>query len=170
MKPILNNDRGVMEVRTHNDGEYAPLRAASGGTDDNSVVTKEDLDTALEGAGGGNTQTVVTTAGVHTMAANTDYISTYAGGRTDFLLPPTSVVGDTCGVLVVPIAGSWRITQDDDQYILGAGTGLATTVGTDGRLNSNNQKASVTLKCVEANLGWIIIAHNLGGTKEFDYV
>lgn len=52
MKPILNNDRGVMEVRTHNDGEYAPLRAASGGTDDNSVITKEDLDTALEGAGG----------------------------------------------------------------------------------------------------------------------
>lgn len=165
----LQTKRGMAQIRNAADTAYAELRAAGGGTNDNSVVTKADLEAALEGAGG-NAQTVVTTAGVHAMAVNTDYITTYAGGRTDFLLPATSVVGDTVSVLVVPTAGSWRITQAALQYILTAGTGLETTVGTDGQLNSNHQKASVTLKCIEANKGWIIIASNLTGSQAFDIV
>jgi hypothetical protein len=53
MKPQINNERGHIAVRNASDTAYAELRAASGGTDDNSVMTKADLDTALEGVGGG---------------------------------------------------------------------------------------------------------------------
>lgn len=39
-------------VRIHNqNGDYAELRAVSGGEEDNSVVTKADLDEAVDGAG-----------------------------------------------------------------------------------------------------------------------
>lgn len=156
MKPILNNDRGVMEVRTHNDGEYAPLRAASGGTDDNSVITKGDLDAALEGVGGGGlTPVSVSTAGAHVTTADTVNVSSYSGGTTIWNLPLTSAVGSMF-IVAVKTGFNWQINQAADQYINGTSS-RATALGAAGYLSSGTSQGGITLVCIEANKGWQMV-------------
>ena len=153
-----------MEVRTHNDTAYAELRALDGGTDPNSVITKGDLDAALESVGGGLTTVVVTTAGPHATTTNTKNISTYGGGQTVWALPATSAVGDEL-IFSAHVLNNARITQAALQYIT-ATDSMVSTTGTDGFLDLNGILGSVHLMCVEANKGWQMIG---GASEATDY-
>lgn len=153
----IKNDNGTLKTRNGSDTEYAPLRAADGGTDPNSVITKGDLDEALEAlpSGGGLTPVSVSTAGAHVTTADTVNVSSYSGGTTIWNLPLTSAVG-TLFIVAVKSGFDWRINQAANQYINGT-SARATTPGASGYLSSGTSQGGIMLICIEANKGWQMV-------------
>lgn len=72
-------------------------------------------------------------------------------------LPASSAVGDTIEIVGMG-AGGWKISQAANQIIhfLGA----STTLGATGFLSSTTQYDCMKIKCLVANLEWVVVAPN----------
>lgn len=85
-------------------------------------------------------------------AVNVKYIANNAGVVT-ITLPTTAIQGDQV-LIRGKGAGGWKLAQNASQVIHGA---TDTTTGTGGSLASQTRYDCVTVECITANTGWIII-------------
>jgi hypothetical protein len=88
------------------------------------------------------------------MSANNGYSANNAALVTLTLLA-TSALGDVLEVLGKG-AGGWRIAQNASQQIQNGVTGVGTTVGAGGSIDSTAQYATIRLRCITANLLWVV--------------
>jgi hypothetical protein len=94
------------------------------------------------------------TGTTQTMSANNGYVANNAALVT-LTLPTTIAAGDVLEVLGKG-AGGWRVAQNASQQIQNGVTGTGTTVGTGGYIDSTTQYATIRLRCVTANLLFVI--------------
>lgn len=95
----------------------------------------------------------VVTGASQAVAVNTEYICDRTSAIT-FTLPATSAVGEFFKIVEGHHRSGWIIAQNANQYIYLADT--VTTVGVGGSITSVTAGTNIELRCVVADLAWIV--------------
>lgn len=111
-------------------------------------------------AANGVNQFVDQTTNSVTMAVNTVYLCDAGASLITFTLPPSSVIGSWLMILGNS-SGGWTIAQTAGQVI--KVSPATTTIGVVGSLSSVNQFDCVTLRCIAANTGWVVVSQQSVG-------
>lgn len=128
-----------------------------------SAVTRVNGATTISISAASRFTSTVSTGELPSLRINTVTTGT-VGSRAAFTLPATSVVGDYLDLVPCSLtAGVYRISQAAGQYIILGGLGI-TTVGTGGYIESNGIGVSISLICIENNLGWAVCGNFLSSS------
>ncbi len=131
-------------------GAYAIGRVANQTSTDITTV-QADIDPAMSAVG--DVPWVHVTGTSQTMTVNTGYVADNASLVT-LTLPTVSVLGDVL-IIVGQGAGGWRLAQNASQQIHYGRR--STTVGTSGFFTARTPHAATTLRCITANLEWVVL-------------
>jgi len=121
----------------------------------NITVTNAAGSITIAAAGGGGISWSIITADLDPMVIDNGYICN-KGGLLSMTLPATSVVGSVLRVTGMNTNVGWRIVQRANQQI--HFSGLSTTAGAGGYLESTLKRDSVELVCVVADLDFNVIS------------
>lgn len=109
----------------------------------------------FQAAGGGGITWQIQTIDLNPMVVDNGYIANKAGLLT-FTLPGTSAVGTVLRVTGMNTDVGWRIAQGAGQQI--HFSGLSTTAGAGGYVESTLKRDSIELVCVVADTEWNVVS------------